>query len=101
MDDMSARSLAHLAVARDTRPSGKSFTDATDVLVATIPSETLAAYTTLIGIVLAANIGSGYGPFRWAAYGAFVAFAMLAPLAAYRHLVTTTNQRPRRLVNTV
>jgi hypothetical protein len=75
---MSARSLTKLAVKRDKNSPDTQVKAATDVLVATIPSEALTAYTTLIGIVLAANIGSGYGAFRWIAYGAFIALAMLA-----------------------
>lgn len=95
---MSAKSLAKLAVKRDNQPRGESVKTATDVLVATIPSEALAAYTTLIGIVLAANIGSAYGAFRWTTYGAFVALAMLAPLTAYRHHFTTAKQQAPRLL---
>lgn len=96
VEDMSARSLAQLAVDRDAEPQGKSFKSASDVLVAAVPSETLAAYTTLIGIVLAADIGSTYSIFRWSAYGVFVALAVLAPLALYRHKVTaiTIEHRP-------
>lgn len=93
---MSASSLAKLAVARDKKPHGTPIKPATDVLAATIPSEALAAYTTLIGIVLAANIGSAYGAFRWTAYGAFVALAVLAPLAAYKHHVSATEKQFKR-----
>src|SRR5690242_18569701 len=67
--DMSAKSLAKLAVERDTSPPGKSVVDdSTDALVAAVPTEALAAYTAVVGVVLAANIGSAYAPFRWCAY---------------------------------
>lgn len=90
---MSARSLAELAVERDVRPVGEETGSATEVLVAAIPSETLAAYTALVGIVLAADVGAGYGAFRWSAYVLFVAFAFLAPYAGY-HRTVTSPQRP-------
>ena len=55
---MSAKSLAQLAAKRDKKPSGQSVVnDSTDVLVAAVPTEALAAYTAVIGVVLAANIG--------------------------------------------
>jgi hypothetical protein len=95
---MSAKSLAQLAVARDTKPPGRSVVqDSTDVLVAAVPSEALAAYTAVIGVVLAANIGSTYGPFRWSAYGVFVALAVLAPVVLFRHHATETGKDAREL----
>lgn len=84
---MSASSLADLAVERDLAPSGQPLKSASQVLVAAIPSEALAAYTTLTGIVLSANLGTGYAPFRWSAYAVFVALAVAAPVAQYRHQV--------------
>jgi len=55
---MSAKTLAKLAVDRDTTPPGKSVVDdSTDALVAAVPTEALAAYTAVVGVVLAANIG--------------------------------------------
>lgn len=91
---MSARSLAELAVERDVRPVGEETGSATEVLVAAIPSETLAAYTALVGIVLAADVGAGYGAFRWSAYVLFVAFAFLAPYAGYHRTVTSPQSPP-------
>ncbi|MBM0225490.1 hypothetical protein [Micromonospora sp. ATA51] len=91
---MSARSLAELAVERDVRPVGEQTGSATEVLVAAIPSETLAAYTALVGIVLAADVGAGYGAFRWSAYVIFVVFAFLAPFAGYYRKVTSPESTP-------
>ena len=92
MKNVSAKSLAQLAANRDTTPSGQSVVkDSTDVLVAAVPTEALAAYTAVIGVVLAANIGSTYGPFRWSAYGAFIALAMLAPLVLFRRRTAATS----------
>ena len=84
---MPADCLAQLAVKRDTSPPGQSVAEnSTKVLAAAVPTEALAAYTAVVGVVLAANIGSGYGPFRWSAYAAFVALAVLAPpVALYKH----------------
>lgn len=84
---MSARSLAELAKERDIQPSGTLVKSATEVLVAAVPSEALAAYTALVGIMLAANIGSGYGALRWSAYGVFIALAVLAALAVYQRRI--------------
>ena len=92
MKDVSAKSLAQLAADRDATPSGQSVVkDSTDVLVAAVPTEALAAYTAVIGVVLAANIGPAYGPFRWSAYGTFIALAMLAPLVLFRHRTAATS----------
>jgi hypothetical protein len=92
MKNVSAKSLAQLAANRDTTPSGQSVVkDSTDVLVAAVPTEALAAYTAVIGVVLAANIGPTYGPFRWSAYGAFIALAMLAPLVLFRRRTAATS----------
>ena len=92
MKNVSAKSLAQLAADRDTTPSGQSVVkDSTDVLVAAVPTEALAAYTAVIGVVLAANIGPAYGPFRWSAYGTFIALAMLAPLVLFRHRTAATS----------
>lgn len=57
---MSAKSLAELARIRDLNPHGPSAKSTIEVLVAAVPSKALAAYTTLIGVMLAANIGSTY-----------------------------------------
>jgi hypothetical protein len=92
---MSAKSLGELAEDRDVNPPGLSVGSATDVLVAAVPSEALAAYTTLIGIVLAASIGSAYSQFRWSAYGVFVAVAVLAPFVVYRHRVARSSKEKR------
>ena len=95
---MSAKSLAQLATDRDMKPPGESVVeDSSDVLVAAVPSEALAAYTALIGIVLAANIGTAYGPFRWSAYGAFVALAVLAPIVLFKHRTAGSDKESRTL----
>ncbi len=84
---MSAITLADVAKQRDLEPPGKEVKSAAGVLAASVPSETLAAYTALVGVVLGADIGSGYGAFRWWAYAVFIALAMLAPLAIYKRRV--------------
>lgn len=93
---MSARSLAQLAVDRDvSRPGDSVASNNTDVLVAAVPSEALAAYTAVIGVVLASDIGSGYGPFRWSAFGAFVALAVLAPVVFFRNRASESERNTR------
>lgn len=95
---VSAKSLAQLAADRDTKPPGQSVVkDSTDVLVAAVPTEALAAYTAVIGVVLAANIGASYGPFRWSAYGAFIALAVLAPLLLVKRRAAATDKDMRKL----
>ena len=95
---MSAKSLAQLAVDRDTVLPGQPVVkDSSDVLVAAVPTEALAAYTAVVGVVLAANIGAGYGPFRWVAYASFVALAVLAPVMLFRHRAAATSQDTRKL----
>src|SRR3954467_4433400 len=81
---MSARTLGELAAKRDDSASGTDVSSATAALIATIPTETLAAYTAVVGTVLAANIAAQYGPFRWAIFGVFIILAFLAPMLAYR-----------------
>jgi hypothetical protein len=104
---MSVRSLAALAVERDRAAAGqaarggageaavagsRSRRDAapqtfTDVVISAIPTEPLAAYTALVGIVIGA-VGSGaYLPFRWGAYGAFLAIVVAAVWLAYARAV--------------
>jgi hypothetical protein len=96
MRKMSARSLAQLAVDRDVnRPGDSVASNSTDVLVAAVPSEALAAYTAVIGVVLASDIGSGYGPFRWSAFGAFVALAVLAPVVFFRNRASESERDTR------
>src|SRR5262249_8282916 len=92
---MSAKSLGELAENRDVQQPGQSVGSATDVLVAAVPTEALAGYTTLIGIVLAANIGVAYSQFRWSVYGVFVALAILAPYVVYRHRVAGSSKQKR------
>lgn len=93
---MSARSLAQLAVDRDvSRPGDSVAGTSTDVLVAAVPSEALAAYTAVIGVVLASDIGSGYGPFRWSAFGVFVALAVLAPVVFFRNRASESERNTR------
>ena len=93
---MSARSLAELAVDRDVKSPGDSVAgNSTDVLVAAVPSEALAAYTAVIGVVLASDIGSGYGPFRWSAFGAFVVLAVLAPVVFFRNRASESDKNTR------
>jgi hypothetical protein len=96
---MPATCLAKLAVERDKNPPGRSVAEnSTQVLAAAVPTEALAAYTAVVGVVLAANIGSAYGPFRWSAYGAFVALAVLAPpLALCKHRSAATGKYYRKL----
>jgi hypothetical protein len=81
---MSARTLGQLAAKRDDSAAGTDVSSATAALIATIPTETLAAYTAVVGTVLAADIASQYGPFRWAIFGVFILLAFLAPMLAYR-----------------
>jgi hypothetical protein len=93
---VSARSLAQLAVDRDvSRPGDPVASNSTDVLVAAVPSEALAAYTAVIGVVLASDIGSGYGPFRWSAFGVFVALAVLAPVVFFRNRAAESERDTR------
>ena len=105
---MSILSLAELAVARDrtdagakvlARPAGGARTPAepaqplpapeqttADSLTSAIPTETLAVYTGVVGIFTAAanpGVVDGYLPFRWWAFGAFVALTLFAVWAAY------------------
>jgi len=95
---MSAKSLAKLAADRDKAPPGQSVVeDSTDVLVAAVPTEALTAYTAVVGVVLAANIGAGYGPFRWSAYAAFIALAVLAPLMLFKHSTAASSMEVRKL----
>jgi hypothetical protein len=97
-ENVSAKSLARLAADRDTNLPGQSVVkDSTDVLVAAVPTEALAAYTAVIGVVLAANIGASYGPFRWSAYGVFIALAVLAPLVLVKRRAATTDEDMRKL----
>jgi hypothetical protein len=106
---VSVRSLAALAVERDRAAPGEpaaggagaaaargtdgqpSTRDATpqsftDVVVSAIPTEPLAAYTALVGVVIGA-VGLGdsrsYLPFRWGAYGVFLAIVAAAVWLAY------------------
>ena len=69
--------------------------NSTDVLVAAVPSEALAAYTAVIGVVLASDIGSGYGPFRWSAFGVFVVLAVLAPVVFFRNRASESDKNTR------
>jgi hypothetical protein len=95
---MSAKSLAQLATHRDAQPPGQSVVkDSTDVLVAAVPTEALAAYTAVVGVVLAASIGSTYGPFRWTAYGAFVGLAVLAPAVLFWRRAAASDKDSRKL----
>ena len=98
MRNVSAKSLAQLAAKRDTAPPGESVVkDSTDVLVAAVPTEALTAYTAVIGVVLAANIGTSYGAFRWSAYGAFIILAMLAPAMLANRNASATDKVIRKL----
>jgi hypothetical protein len=90
---VSANSLGELAYASDVKPPGTDLTPFYKPLVASIPSESLAGYTALISIILSADVGNGYGPFRWAAFGAFVLVAFLAPFGAFRQQVRTSTPR--------
>ena len=95
---MSAKTFAKLAVKRDTTPPGKSVVDdSTDALVAAVSTEALAAYTAVVGVVLAANIGSAYAPFRWCAYAAFIALAVLAPLSLFKQRSAASTMESRKL----
>lgn len=97
-ENVSAKSLAQLAEKRDTNPPGQSVVkDSTDVLVAAVPTEALAAYTAVIGVVLAANIGASYEPFRWSAFGAFVALAVLAPVTLAKRRAAASDKDVRKL----
>jgi hypothetical protein len=108
---VSVRSLAALAVERDKAAAGqpagggggggavlealgddqRSKREAvpqsfTDVVVSAIPTEPLAAYTALVGVVVGAvglDDSRSYLPFRWGAYGAFLAIVVAAVWLAY------------------
>jgi hypothetical protein len=95
---LSAKSLARLAADRDTVPPGESVVnDSSDVLVAAVPTEALAAYTAVVGVVLAANIGAGYGAFRWSAYGSFIVLAVLAPFMLFRRRTAASGKDTRKV----
>jgi hypothetical protein len=51
----------------------------------------------VIGVVLAANIGTSYGAFRWSAYGAFIALAMLAPAMLAKRNASAADKVIRKL----
>ncbi len=94
---MSASRTADIAVERDQTPPGEPIgTPATQVLTSAIPTEVLAAYTAAVGVVLAADIGTGYGAFRWAAYGAFIGLAAIFPLSVYRQRVAKTTDKDQK-----
>ena len=96
--DMSAKSLAKLAADRDTVSAGQCVVkDSSDVLVAAVPTEALSAYTAVVGVVLAANIGAGYGLFRWSAYVVFIVLAVLAPLVLFRHRTVASSMDTRKV----
>jgi len=99
-ENVSARSLAQLAEDRDTKQPGQSVNGSTGVLVATVPTEALTAYTAVIGVVLAANIGASYGPFRWSAYGVFIVLAVLAPLVLVKRRAAATTGKDMRAAAT-
>jgi hypothetical protein len=119
---VSVRSLAALAVERDRAPAGQpalggagaaavrgpngqgSARDAmpqsfTDVVISAIPTEPLAAYTALVGVVIGA-VGLGasgnYLPFRWTAYGAFLAIVVAAVWLAYARAARGVQGRRNR-----
>jgi hypothetical protein len=95
---MPADCLAQIAVKRDTNAPGRSVVQKpTDVLMAAVPTEALAAYTAVVGVVIASNIGSAYAQFRWAAYGTFVALAVLAPLVYFKRRSAATGKDCRKL----
>ncbi len=76
--------MGDLAAKRDDAKPDKDVATATQALVATVPTETLAAYTAIVAAVLAAEINSGeYGPFRLSVFLVFVVGSFLAPLAVY------------------
>jgi len=78
---MSVRSLSNLAVERDVADPGTPVkggpggaeTGFVDALTSAIPTEPLAAYTAVVGVVAGLKAGD-YLPFRW---GAFVVFLLL------------------------
>lgn len=100
---MSVRTLAALAVERDRAAAGqpagggagtaavsasRARRDAVpqsyaDVVTSAIPTEPLAAYTALVGIVIGAVGQDDYLPFRWGAYGVFLAIVVAAVWLAY------------------
>ena len=95
---MSAKSLAKLAADRDTVSAGQCVVkDSSDVLVAAVPTEALSAYTAVVDVVLAANIGAGYGLFRWSAYVVFIVLAVLAPLVLFRHRTVASSMDTRKV----
>lgn len=58
-----------------------------DALLSAIPTETLAVYTGVVGIFAAsddAGVTSGYLPFRWWAFGTFLALTGAAVVLAHR-----------------
>jgi hypothetical protein len=81
---VSIRSLANIAVARDTPEAADGVGAATGVLVAAIPTEVLAPYTALIGVVVStANHGSDYETFRWWLFGVATALVIVALTVAF------------------
>src|SRR5256885_6933140 len=58
--------------------------------------QTCALPISVIGVVLAANIGSGYAPFRWWAYATFIALAVLAPLSLFKQRSAASTMESRK-----
>lgn len=82
---MSANSLAQLAVETDRQPPGTVIKSSTEALIAAIPTEALAVYTALIGVMLTVTDDKNqFRPFRWAAYGTFVLLSGLIPFIMFR-----------------
>jgi hypothetical protein len=104
---MSIRSLTSLAVERDIAPPGQlakggaggagggaipqQFTDA---ITSAIPTEPLAAYTAVVGVVAGVTTGDSYLPFRWAALAAFL---VVIAAAVYVSYLTKATLGPRSL----
>ncbi len=82
---MSGISLGTMAVDRDRTLKGEKVASTGKALVTAIPSEALVLYTGFVAVVIAADVGRQYGPYRWGGYAAFVALAIAVPWVTYQH----------------
>ena len=114
---MSILSLAEVAVERDVTPTkvrtittkrrsttdddggGQQKQQMRDTLTSAIPTETLAVYTAVVGVVASvggADAATGYLPFRWWAYGFFLALTVGAVWFAYGQKAPRVDSAQRR-----
>src|SRR4051812_20056602 len=81
---MSIRAVTDLAAARDMAAPDDTTAGVSDTLIKTVPTESLAAYTTFIAVV--ESLDSADDPlldWRWAAFLAFVGLTLITLLASY------------------